>query len=42
MFILGLVECAHPVAFVAFAGLSLIPSFHRLVATLVVYRFLAS
>ena len=26
LFILGLVECAHPMAFVAFASLSLIPS----------------
>jgi len=38
---LGWPSVPHPVAFVAFAGLSLIPSFHRLVATLVVLRYLA-
>ena len=35
MFIVGLVQCAHPVALVGFAGLFSIPSLHRPVATLV-------
>jgi len=42
MIIHGLLSVPHPMPFVAFAGLSLIPSLHRLVACLVVFGYLAN